>query len=128
MSKSKKSQKETPKPVAVVPDVLKNATQARLRDERLEAAFPTLHACLMPQYEGPTLLRPPGKITFAVEGVYWRITLDLPYERLTCRILVETLTEGLQSLETYLASGRAVFTPAYDRNKKKLPTLDAAIE
>lgn len=125
---SKKKKDEPKKAGAVVPDVLKNAVLARLADEEGQMVLPVLFECLVPQYDGGTLTRPGGKLSMTVEGVYWRIQLDLPYERLTCRMFGTSLASALADLNAYLGTGKAVFAPMFDRNKKKLPTLADVIE
>ena len=127
MSKTKKPKSEN-KTQAVVPDVLKNAVLARLHDEEGMLTLPVLYECLVPQHEGAALTRPAGKLTITVEGVYWRVQLDLPYERLTCRMFCGSLASALSDLNAYLGTGKAVFAPMYDRNKKKLPRLDEVVE
>ena len=127
MSKSKKPSPKKDDPKAVIPDVLKNAVLARLTDEEGSMTLPVLYECLVPQYEGPILTRPGGKLSITVEGVYWRIQLDLPYERLTARIYCASLASVLSDLNAYLG-GKPIFAPMYDRAKKKLPRLDDPIE
>lgn len=90
--------------------------------------LPVLYECLAPQYDGPALTRPAGKVTITVEGVYWRVQIDLPYERLTCRLFGASLATALSDLNCYLGSGKAIFAPMFDRVKKKLPRLDEPIE
>jgi len=127
MSKSKKKKTDKEAPQAIVPDVLKNAVLARLTDEEGSLTLPVLFECLVPQYEGSVLTRPGGKLSVSVEGVYWRIQLDLPYERLTARIYSASLATVLSDLNAYLG-GKPIFAPMYDRNKKKLPRLDDPVE
>lgn len=127
MSKPKKP-KEEKKSQAIVPDVLKNAVLARLQDEEGQMTLPVLYECLIPQHEGSALTRPGGKLSISVEGVYWRVQLDLPYERLTCRMFGASLATVLSDLNAYLGTGKAVFAPMFDRNKKRLPRLDDPIE
>jgi len=128
MSKSKKKKAEEPSALAKVPDILKNAAVARLQDEEGQMTLPVLFECLVPQYDGSTLLRPAGKLSISVEGVYWRLQLDMPYERLTCRMYGASLASALGDLNAYLGTGKAVFGPMFEKNKKPLPRLDAPIE
>jgi hypothetical protein len=124
--KRKEKEKEVQK--AIVPDVLKDAAMARLHDEEGQLTIPVLWECLVPQFEGSTVTRPAGKLSITVEGAYWRVQLDLPYERLTCRMFVASLATALGDMNAYLGSGKAVFSPMYERNKKPLPRLDAPVE
>jgi len=128
MSKDKKKPKTESTAAAKVPDILRDAAVARLHDEEAQMALPVLFECLMPQYEGTKLLRPAGKLSITPEGVYWRVQLDLPYERLTCRMYGPSLASCLSDLNAYLGSGKAVFGPMFEKNKKPLPRLDAPIE
>jgi hypothetical protein len=128
LSKSKKKTEEKNGGAAVVPDVLKQAAMARLQDEEGQMRLPVLFACLVPQYDGTKLLRPAGKISISVEGVYWRVQLDLPYERLTCRMFGPSLATVLEDINAYLGGGKAVFGPMFEKNKKPLPRLDAVVE
>jgi len=128
MSKSKKPAVAKDTPVAKVPGILQNAVMARLQDEAGQMTLPVLFECLVPQYDGATLVRPAGKLTITVEGAYWRIQLDLPFERLTCRMFVASLPGALADLNAYLGSGNAVFGPMFERNKKALPRLDAPLQ
>jgi hypothetical protein len=124
-----KKKKELPtESSARVPDVLKNAVLAHLQDEEGQLTLPVLFECLTPQFEGAKLTRPGGKLSISVEGVYWRVQLDLPYERLTCRMYSASLASVLSDLNAYLGSGKAIFSPMYERNKKPLPRLDKPIE
>jgi len=128
MSKDKKKEKPKTTATAKVPAILQTVAVARMVDEETAMALPTLYECLLPQYEGSTLLRPAGKLSLSVEGVYWRVQLDLPYERLTCRMYCQSLASALSDLNRYLASGQAVFSPMYEKSKKPLPRLDAVVE
>lgn len=128
MSKPKKKKDAADGPVAKVPDILKDAAVARLQDEEGQMTLPVLFECLVPQYEAGKLLRPAGKLSITVEGVYWRVQLDLPYERLTCRMYGASLASVLSDFNGHLGSGKAVFGPMFEKNKKPLPRLDAAIE
>ena len=127
MSKAKKKP-DVAAPVAIVPDVLKNAVLARMADEEAQMALPVLYGCLVPQYDGSTLIRPAGKLSITVEGVYWRVQLDMPYERLTVRMFAGSLVTLLQDLNKHLPSKECVFAPMFERNKKPLPRLDKPIE
>lgn len=91
-------------------------------------ALPVLWECLVPQYAGSAIVRPAGKLSISVEGVYWRVQLDLPYERLTCRMYSASLASALSDLNSYLGTGKAVFGPMFEKNKKPLPRLDKVIE
>lgn len=128
MSKPKKKPDAKNGATAVVPTILQNLALARLSDEEGQMTLPVLYECLVPQYDGAALLRPAGKLSITVEGVYWRVQLDLPYERLTCRMYGVSLASALSDMNKLLGSGTAVFGPMFDRNKKKLPRLDDAIE
>jgi hypothetical protein len=127
MSRAKPKEKKDAQK-AIVPDVLKAAALARLHDEEGQMILPVLWECLVPQFEGATVTRPAGKLSITVEGAYWRVQLDLPYERLTCRMFVASLSTALGDLNAYLGSGKAVFAPMFERNKKPLPRLDAPVE
>ena len=123
MSKSKPK----PKPVPI-PSILRDAALARLDDEVGRMTLPVLYECLVPTYEATKLLRPAGKLSITVEGAHWRVTLDLPYESLTCRLACSSLAEALSEMNAYLASGKAVFSPGWSKSKRALPTLDATVE
>ncbi len=125
---SKKKKEPENKPVAIVPDVLKNAVLARMTDEEAQIALPVLYGCMVPQYDGQTLTRPAAKLSITVEGVYWRVQLDLPYERLTVRMFAASLCTLLQDLNSHLPTKECVFAPMFERNKKPLPRLDKPIE
>jgi hypothetical protein len=125
---SKKKPPDPKKPGAIVPDVLRNAVLARLADEEGQMTLPVLFSCLVPQYDGMTLLRPAGKLSITVEGCYWRLQLDMPYERLTCRMFGASLSTALSDMNAYLGTGTAVMAPMFERSKKPLPRLDAPIE
>lgn len=99
-----------------------------MQDEEGQMSLPVLFECLLPQYDGSALTRPGGKISIAVEGVYWRVQLDLPYERLTCRMFGASLATVMADMNAYLGTGKAVFAPMFDRQKKKLPRLDEVVE
>lgn len=128
MSKDKKKPAVNSDQAAKVPDVLKNAVLARLQDEEGQMTLPVLFECLIPQYEAGKLVRPAGKLSMTVEGTYWRVQLDLPYERLTCRMFGASLASALSDMNAYLGSGKAVFGPMYEKSKKPLPRLDAQIQ
>jgi len=124
-----KKKKDEPKPNgAIVPDALKNAVLARLQDEEGQLCLPVLFTCLVPQYDAGKLIRPGGKLSITVEGVYWRVQVDFPYERQTCRMYCASLSSVLSDLNAYLGSNKAIFSPMFERNKKPLPRLDAPIE
>lgn len=125
---SKKKKEAVPAAQAIVPDVLKNAVLARLHDEEGQMVLPVLFECLIPQYDGNALTRPGGKLSVSVEGAYWRLQLDMPYERLTVRMFSASLSSALSDLNAYLGSGKAVFAPMFERNKKPLPRLDKPVE
>lgn len=128
MSKSKKPKAEEASRPAQVPSVLQNAVLARLQDEEGQMTLPVLFECLIPQYDGGKLVRPGGKLSVSVEGAYWRVQLDLPYERLTCRLMCASLSSLLGDLNSYLGTGKAVFSPMYEKSKKPLPRLDAIVQ
>lgn len=123
MSKPKKA-----KPQPFVPEILRDAILARIDDEEGMTSLPVLYGCLVPVYEGLELKRQPGKLTIAVEGAHWRLTLDCPGERITCRIACDSLLQCLVQLNERLASRLVTWAPAYDRNKKALPTVDDLIK
>ena len=128
MSKPKKTKAEEPAHAAKVPGVLQSAVLARLQDEEGQMVLPVLFECLTPQYDAGKLIRPAGKLSISVEGAYWRVQLDLPYERLTCRLFCASLSSCLSDLNGYLGSGKAVFGPMYEKSKKPLPRLDAQLQ
>jgi len=123
MSKPKK-----PKPVPFVPDILRDAILARIDDQEGMMKLPVLYGVLVPVYEGLELKRQPGKLTIQVEGAHWRLTLDCPGEKITCRIATDSLVTCLEVLNERLANRLVTWAPGYERNKKALPTVDAIIQ
>lgn len=122
------SAKKKPKVQPFVPEILRDAILARIDDQEGAMALPVLYGCLVPVYEGNDLKRQPGKLTIVVEGAHWRITLDCPGEKITTRIACPSLVTCLQELNEKLSSGHVVWSPAYERNKKALPTVDSIIQ
>jgi hypothetical protein len=125
MSKDKKKPSSAK---VVIPSVLRDAAMARLDDEEGRMTLPVLYECIAPTYEGPTLLRPPGKITIAVEGAHWIVKVDFPFEGQSTRLACPSLASCLSELNSYLGSGKAVFTPIWNKSKKPLPKLDDCIQ
>jgi hypothetical protein len=121
MSKSKK-------PSVYVSKFLRDAALARLDDAAALMKYPILMDCLMPVYEKNTLTRQAGKLTISPEGAHWRVKLDCPTECLSLVFVAESLVELLEGLEAKLASGTAVWSPGWKKNKAKLPTIDEAIQ
>ena len=126
MSKSKKPKTDAPK--VHVPAFLKDAALARLDDQKALAELPTLCECLLPVYEGTTLIRQAGRISISVEGAHWKVSLDCPSERLATTFAAESLADCLASLEAALKAGHVVWRPGYNKSKKPLPTIDELIQ
>jgi len=91
-------------------------------------ALPVLYECLIPVYEAGELKRQGGKLTIQVEGAHWRLTLDCPGEKITCRIACDSLAACLGQLNERLGNRLVTWAPSYERNKKALPTVDALIQ
>ena len=107
---------------------LKDAANARLDDAAATMKFPTLMECLMPVYEGATLIRQAGKLSINPEGAHWRVKLDCPTEILTLSLAVPSLVDCLDALEGHLNTGNAIWSPGWKKNKTKLPTIDDVIQ
>jgi len=119
---------KTKKKIATVSSFLRDAANARLDDSAALMKYPTLMECLLPVYDGSTLVRQAGKLSISPEGAHWRIKLDCPTEILSLTLAVESLVECLEALETHLNSGRAIWSPGWKKNKGKLPTIDDVIQ
>jgi len=125
---SKKKPNGKPHSSVYVPDILKDAIAARLDDPEAEMALPSLFPCMMPQYDASTMTRQAGKITIQAEGAHWRVQLDLPTEVLTGRIAASSLVTALQELNLAIHEKRIAWSPGWQRQKKKLPTVDELIQ
>ena len=115
------------KPAIFTAKFLRDAVNARLSDPVGFERFPTLMECLMPVFEGGKLVRSPGRLTIFAEGAHWRVKLDCPTEILSTTMATASLVEVLEALEQYLASGAAVWSPGWKKNKTALPTIDDVI-
>jgi len=122
------SKKKKDAPKVQVASFLKDAVTARLDDPEGLASFPTLMEALLPVYDGSTLIRQGGRLTIKPEGAHWLLTLDMPTEVLSARFCTDSLVRGLEAVEEALRSGKVVFSPGYQKNKKKLPTIDELIQ
>ena len=120
--------KKSKKPTISVSKFLRDAAMARLDDAAASMNFPILMECLMPIYEGPTLIRQAGKLTVSPEGAHWRVKLDCPTEILTLTFCTESLVGCLDALEKHLGSGNVIWSPGWKKNKSKLPTVDDVIQ
>jgi hypothetical protein len=121
MSKAKK-------PSVHVAKVLRDAVSAKLDDPSGSSAFPVLSECLLPVYDGLLWKRQAGKLSISVEGAHWRVNLQCPTEGLQMTFVCETLVGVLEALEAFLASGRAVWTPGWNKHRGRLPTVDDIIQ
>jgi len=121
MSKSKK-------PAIHVSKFLRDAVAARLDDEAATMKFPILCECLLPVFDGPCLIRQPGKLTIYAEGAHWRLKLDCPTEGLALSYACPSIVECIEALEGHLASGNAIWSPGWKKSKSKLPTVDDIIQ
>jgi len=121
MAKAKKN-------VLKISSFLRDAANARLDDSAASLKYPTLMECLLPVYEGSTLVRQAGKLTIAPEGAHWRVKLDCPTEILTLSMASPSLVEILEALEGHLNSGNAIWSPGWKKHKGKLPTIDDVIQ
>lgn len=116
------------KPSVYVSKFLRDAALARLDDSAALMKYPILMDCLMPVYEKSILTRQGGKLTITPEGAHWRVKLDCPTEALALVFVHESLVDVLDALEAKLASGTAVWSPGWKKNKAKLPTIDEQIQ
>lgn len=116
------------KKIATVSSFLRDAANARLDDAAATMKYPTLMECLLPVYEGSTLVRQAGKLSISPEGAHWRIKLDCPTEILSLTMASGSLVEILDALEAHLNSGQAIWSPGWKKNKGKLPTIDDLIQ
>jgi len=116
------------KPTVAPATFLADAVAARLDDSSGRQAFPVLSECLTPVYVDKKLVRQAGKLTISAEGAHWRVRLDCPTEVLTTTMAATSLVDILEALEGQLASGRAVWSPGWSRNKNRLPTVDDVVQ
>ena len=125
---SRKKPNGKPNSSVYVPDILKDAISARLDDPEAAMALPSLLPCMMPMWDGNTLTRQAAKLTIQAEGAHWRVTLDMPTEVIQGRIAATSLTTALQELNLAIHEKRIAWSPGWQRNKKKLPTVDELIQ
>jgi len=121
MSKAKK-------PAVHVAKTLRDAVAAKLDDPAGSSALPVLSDCLLPVYDGLLWKRQGGKLSISVEGAHWKVNLQCPTEGLQTTFVCETLVGLLDALETFLASGQAVWTPGWKKSRGRLPTVDDVIQ
>lgn len=112
----------------VVPDILKDAILARLDDQEGLMTLPALMSVLLPVYEGSTLKRQAGKLTITPEGAHWRVTIDCPSEVISARIACASLVNLFSDVNLALGERRVAWAPGWQKNKKKLPTVDDIIQ
>lgn len=129
MSKSKKNgvNGHDAKPTIPIPEFLRDAIGARLDDVRGRESFPVLYEALVPKFDGPKQLTAPGKLTVQVVGAHWLCKVDLPTYVLQAQVASASLLTCMSDLEAYIAQG-GVFSPGFARNKKRLPTIDDAVQ
>jgi hypothetical protein len=119
---------KTKKKTVTVSSFLRDAANARLDDAAASMKYPTLMECLLPVYEGSTLIRQAGKLSIQPEGAHWRLKLDCPTEILSMTLALPSLVECLEAVEGHLNSGNAIWSPGWKKNKVKLPTIDDIIQ
>jgi len=108
----------------VVAQALGSIQLLPLHDDRAEARFPVLLALLKPKYgEKQKLIRQEGRLSIAVWGPCWRVSLECPTEAITTTIEVNSLATLFESLERVLRNGKAVWTQAYKKRKRDLTAL-----
>lgn len=106
-----------------IPDFLRDAVLARLDDPKTAELWPSLWACLNPVFEGATLRRQAGKITIKIIGPNIIVTVTNPTEILDIDIVVTSLTTAFEEVDAALKSGNFHVKPAWQKNKKKPPTI-----
>ena len=107
----------------VIPDFLRDAVQARWDDPQCRERWPSIHRCLEPIYEGATLRRQAGSIRIKIVGPNLIITLTNPSEILDLDFVVKSLTTAFDEIEAAILRGDFHAKPAWQKNKKKPPTV-----
>ena len=116
-----------PKRKVTLAKFMENSVAMELHDEKAEELLPNLWDHMRPHYDGLTITRMPGSIRIGVEGGYYRISISMPTEKRETVLVVDSLVGIIEALERYLAMGTQVYKPIWEKNKKKLPTIDDLI-
>ena len=95
-------------------------SQLLLEDLAGKEAYPTLCDVLWPKWNDGKQTRQRGKLVVAPLGAAYRVTLDCPTEVLETSVMLSTLVDLFGQLEAYLASGKAIWTPGYQKHRKPL--------
>ena len=98
-----------------------------LKDPDAAAQYPNVCDVLFPRWKDGKQTRQRGKVTIAPLGAAYRVTVDCPTEVLETSVMLPTLCDLFGQLEAFLASGKAIWVPGYQKNRKALPTVDAVI-
>jgi hypothetical protein len=98
-----------------------------LEDPEALALYPNVCDVLLPKWKAGAQTRQRGKVTIVPLGAAYRVTVDCPTEVLETSVMLATLIDVLGQLEAFLASGKAVWTPGYQKHRKALPTVDAVV-
>jgi len=106
-----------------VPNFLKDAILARWDDVEAREKWPNLFACLAPVYEGATLRRQAGRITFKIIGPNLIASLTNPSELIDVDIVVTSLTAAFDEIEQSISTGNFHVKPGWQKNRKKPPTI-----
>jgi hypothetical protein len=118
------SKKKRPEPIGdVIPDFLRDAVLARWDDPVCREKWPCIHRCLEPIFEGATLRRQAGSLRLKIVGPNLIVTITNPSEILDMDFVVTSLTSAFDEVEIAISSGNFHVKPAWQKNKKKPPTI-----
>lgn len=130
MSKSKKKengeQEKNGTPTPPIPEVLKSVIGGRLDDQAGREALPTLMDLLLPKFADGKQVTEAGRITITPRLTHWEVKIDLPTYVRQCIVVPRSLVNSLEDLERAIVSQSVLWSVGYQRNKKKIPTLDDA--
>lgn len=112
------------KPAPEAVDILRSLSIAQPTDPGGQEHFPVLCKLLYPIYRGTTCTRQAGRLTVAVQGTYYRVTLECPTERLMTSFNAATVDALFDQIERHVTSGKCEWEPNWDSKKKSRPVIE----
>jgi hypothetical protein len=119
---------EKKKPAPERAAILKDLQALCPQDQEGQALYPTLFDLMSPRWSGLTPTRQAARVNLRMEGSVFRLTIDCPTEGLMCVLHFNSIVELFRQAETVLASGKAVWSPNYEMQKRYRPVIDEVIQ
>lgn len=111
-------QSDPKKPKAQKAKPLESLNSLVPQDAKGAELYPNLMDCLMPRWVDGQCVRQSGSLRMRIVGSWFLLSLTCPTEGVETSVTLDTVVKALEALEKTIASGKAVWTPTFERQKK----------